>query len=182
MLTLNEISSTCAYIIPQLIISHNDIWTSFLATLSATDELLTGLLWRGAYLYQLINFAIPCLCLCSVLIPALIFSLCFSLIARGQHSVLIIRKETPPLSFPSLPIPSCDILKWLPVLKIHERDQLSVNGRAWLLVALWHFRVEPLACSDSTSSWVGLGSRQGAYLSVCVCLCQTLKTHVICVK
>lgn len=28
---------------------------------------------------------------------------------------------------------SCDILKWLPALKIHERDQLSVNGerRRW---------------------------------------------------
>lgn len=51
---------------------------------------------------------------------------------QDSVSMLIIQK--------ALLFPSCDILKWLPVLKIHERDQLSVNGGAWLLVALWRFR------------------------------------------
>ena len=53
-------------------------------------------------------------------------------------------ESPPPFLFPS-----CDILKWLPALKIHEHDQLSVNGGAWLLVALRHFRAITLQWFNS---------------------------------
>lgn len=116
------------YISPYAIISHTDIWTSHLAMLSATDKLLTELMRRGAYLYQLINFTVPWLSVYILSWLQLLSFLFLPLIVRAFCAYYTQRYPPPH------PPPSCDILKWLPVLKIHEHDQLSVNGGSgsWL--------------------------------------------------